>query len=65
VLTGSQDFSVRLWDTKKGIQLALFLDVNTQNSEIISMGWDPSGFKFLSLDMNQSLKVWDLHKPAM
>ena len=65
LLTGSQDFSVRLWDTQKGIQLALFLDVNTQNSEILSLAWDQSGFKFLSLDTNQSLKVWDLHKPAV
>ena len=52
VLTASQDFSIRLWEVSKGIQLALFLDINTQNSEVLSISWAQSGWRFLSLDVN-------------
>ena len=44
ILTGSKDFSVRLWEVTKGIQLALFLDINVQNSEVLSISWAPDGW---------------------
>ena len=35
ILTASDDFSVRLWDATSGCQLALFLDINNVNSEVV------------------------------
>jgi len=52
LLTGSDDFSVRLWDPLAGNQLMLFLDITNQNSEVLSIDWDSDGAKFLALDVN-------------
>lgn len=60
LLTGSDDFSVRLWDAFSGLQLMLFLDIQNQNSEVVSLDWTDDGTKFLSLDVNQNLKIWTL-----
>ena len=43
---------MRLWEVTKGLQLALFLDINTQNSELLSISWAHGGWQFLSLDVN-------------
>lgn len=34
LITGSADFSCRLWDLRTGVQLFIFLDINCQNSRI-------------------------------
>lgn len=63
LLTGSDDFSVRLWDPLAGTQLLLFLDVLSQNSELLAVDWAPNGQTFLALDVNQNLKIWDIGPP--
>lgn len=46
LLTGSDDFSVRIWHTdvqyensKEGIQLVMFLDLDQYNSAILCLDW--------------------------
>jgi hypothetical protein len=40
--------------------MAQFFDINTQNSEVLSIDWNFGGQRFVSLDVNQILKVWTL-----
>lgn len=37
IFTASKDFSVRIWDSDYAVQLCLLLDINCENSEIISL----------------------------
>jgi len=43
-----------------GLQLCLFLDIHNQNSEVLSLDWAGDGSRFLSLDMNQHLRIWEM-----
>ena len=73
VITGSADFSCRLWDLRTGVQLFIFLDINCQNSRIQalvsfftinclqSVRFDSK--EFSSIDENHNLKVWSLDAP--
>ncbi len=79
VLTASRDFSVRLWESNYGTQLYLFLDVNCQNSDLISLvsislsisnkfqfqTWQSSFQEFATLDLNQNIKIWSLESPKI
>ncbi|CDW87196.1 wd40 domain-binding protein [Stylonychia lemnae] len=62
LLSCSDDFSCRIWDAQRGIQMALFLDIEEHNSEIICIDWAPDFSSFLSFGNNQHLRVWDLDK---
>ena len=51
ILTASRDFSARLWDADYGQQLCLFLDINCQNSDLISLVSNSILIKILDLSI--------------
>eukprot|EP00347_Sterkiella_histriomuscorum_P013991 403362584 len=64
LLSCSNDFSVRLWDVKKQLQIMLFLDIEDQVSELLNIDWQLDGSTFLTFGINQHLRVWEIHSKA-
>jgi len=59
-ITASEDFSVRMWEVSKGIQCFIFLDIKVQNAEVISLSVRYDQIEFVSLDLNQNIRIWSI-----
>jgi WD40 repeat protein len=59
VLTGSQDYSVKLWDARTDRELGKeILSLNGHQQEVTSVGFSPNGRLALSSSRDGTAIVW-------
>jgi polycomb protein EED len=65
VLTASKDESIRLWNLKTNVCIAIFSGHNGHRDEVLSIAIHPLGNCFVSGGMDCCLKIWTLENIAI
>ena len=58
IVSGSWDWSVRVWDAKTGEQLR---ELQGHTNYVKSVAFSPDGKQIVSGSVDQSVRVWDIH----
>jgi len=60
-----QDLSIRLWNIKTNILVAIFSGVEGHRDEVLSLDVNFSSTMLVSSSIDHSLKVWKLNDPSI
>ena len=60
LLSASNDESIRLWNLKRGTNVAVFAGHDGHRSHVLSVAWHFSGRKFASCAMDNTVKLWNV-----
>jgi polycomb protein EED len=58
LLSSSKDESVRLWNLRGGINVAVFAGHNGHRGQVLSVSWHLGGTKFATSGMDNMVKLW-------
>lgn len=61
LLTCSKDYSIRLWNVKNSICVAIFAGIRGHRDEVLSIDISSDGQKFISGGIDHNIMVWNLN----
>ena len=62
VLTASKDESLRLWNLRVGITVAIFAGLKGHRGEVVHTDFNRDGSKFASCGIDNSVRIWDFYE---
>ena len=60
LLSASYDESIRLWNLRRGTNVAVFTGHDGHRRQVLSVAWHFSGHKFASCAMDNTIKLWNV-----
>lgn len=61
LLTCSKDYSIRLWNVKNSVCVAIFAGIRGHRDEVLTIDISADGQKFISGGIDHNVMVWSLH----
>jgi len=61
LLSSSKDESVRLWNLRRGVNIAVFAGHNGHRGQVLSVSWHLGGAKFATSGMDNMVKLWKVY----
>lgn len=65
LLSASKDESIRLWNLRRAVCVAIFSGHHGHKSGVLSIDWHSSGTHFVSGGMDNTIKLWSLKSDAI
>lgn len=60
LLSASKDYSVRIWNVKNGLQIAILAGPKGHSAEVLAVDWHLSGDYFVSSSIDNTVKIWEI-----
>lgn len=61
ILTASKDESLRLWNLRTGITIAIFAGLKGHRGEVVFADFSHDGSRFASCGIDNSVRIWDIY----